>query len=366
MASTPRPRLTFACELDSARLTALFSDTTVIPALRELGASIALMLSDLSVERAAVVRQLNAAGIPVVAIPLVSLEEGYYFTADNADRATARFEEWKAWTAEHKLVWARVGLDIEPEARFYLQLMDNPWGLLPMLFSRVRDKQRPLRARAAYAELVERIHRDGYTVENYQFPLLADERWAGSTLLQRLFGLVDVRTDDEVWMLYTSVLPGIGSGLLWSYAPEAQAVAVGSTGGGPDIPGHPTVPALNWDAFARDLRLARRWCDDLYIHSLEGCVRQVFLSQLRTFEWDQAVAPPTTAWLAARLRDILRGCLWASAHPRRVLAITGAVAVPAVLAAQRAAARLAEDSTVRRAMFSHCHWVARHEYLPAN
>jgi hypothetical protein len=35
----------------------------------------------------------------VVAIPLVPVEEGYYFTADNAPRATQRDDEWKAWTA---------------------------------------------------------------------------------------------------------------------------------------------------------------------------------------------------------------------------------------------------------------------------
>lgn len=58
-------------------------------------------------------------------------------------------------------------------------------------------------------------------------------------------------------MLYTSVLPVVGPGLLWIYAAEAEAVGVGSTGGGPDIPGHPQVPALDWDAFSRDLRLAR-------------------------------------------------------------------------------------------------------------
>lgn len=317
----PRPSLTFACELDPARLTALFSDAAVIADLQALGAHVALMLSDLSPERAAVVRQLNAADIPVVAIPLVPFEEGYYFTADNAPRAFARYDDWMSWTAQHSLVWAGVGLDIEPEARFYQQIMDNPWGLLPLLLPRLRDRERPRRAQSAYAALVERIHADGYRVENYQFPLIADERRAGSTLLQRLMGLVDVRTDREVWMLYTSVLPGIGPGLLWSYGPEAQTIAVGSTGGGPDIPGHPQVPALEWDELARDLRLARHWSDDLYIHSLEGCVRQGFLPQLRSFDWDQAAPPPRTAWLAARLRAILDGLLWTNAHPWRVLGV---------------------------------------------
>jgi hypothetical protein len=230
------PRLTFACELDAARLTALVADPTVLTDLQALGARVALMLSDFSPARAAVVRQLTAAGIPVVAIPLVSSEEGYYFTADNAPRAVERYEQWKAWTAEYDLVWDGVGLDIEPDARFYLQIMENPWGLLPMLLPRLLGTAPVRRARAAYSALIDRIRADGRRVENYQFPVLADERWARSTLLQRLLGLVDIKTDREVWMLYTSVFPGIGPGILWSYAPEAPAIGVGSTGGGAGYP----------------------------------------------------------------------------------------------------------------------------------
>jgi hypothetical protein len=314
--------LTFACELDPARLTALFTDPAVIADLQALGAHVALMLSDLSPERAAVVRQLNAAGVPVVAIPLVPADEGYYFTADNTERAARRYEEWTAWTAHHALAWAGVGLDIEPDARVYQQIMANPWGLAPLLLPRLRDREQPQRARAAYTALVERIQRDGYRVENYQFPLIADERWAGSTLLQRLLGLVDVKTDREVWMLYTSVFPGrLGPGLLWGYAPQAPAIGVGSTGGGPDIPGHPEVAALDWEALSRDLRLALSWCDDLLIHSLEGCVRQGFLARLRSFDWEPAASPPEMATLAAGLRHGLRVVLWASAHPWHLLSL---------------------------------------------
>jgi hypothetical protein len=63
-----RPRLTFACELDAARLTALFANGSVLEDLRALDGRVALMLSDFSEARAAVVRQLNAAAIPVIAI----------------------------------------------------------------------------------------------------------------------------------------------------------------------------------------------------------------------------------------------------------------------------------------------------------
>jgi hypothetical protein len=303
----------------------LFADGSVVVQLQTLEAGVALMLSDLSSERAAVIKQLNHAGIPVVAVPLVPVEAGYHFTVDNAPLAAARYDEWKTWSSHHGLVWAGVGLDIEPDARFYQQLIDNPWRLLPMLLPRLGAGQRVRRARADYQALIARIRSDGYTVENYQFPLIADERWAGSTLLQRLLGLVDVRTDREVWMLYSSVLGRIGPGLLWVYASEAEAAGIGSTGGGPDIPGHPKVPASSWDAFARDLHLASSWCNDLLIHSLEGCVEQGFLPRLGAFKWDLPVAPPNSARAAAALRGGLRGILLASVHPWRVLAAVVAI-----------------------------------------
>lgn len=318
MTSSP-PQLSFACELDTGRLTQLFADGSVIADLRALDARVLMMISDFSTQRAGVVRQLNEAAIPLVGIPLFPESDGYYLTVANAGRAAERYEQWKTWSAEHGLRWDRVGLDIEPDADFYKQIMDNPRRLPAMLLPRLRDHERPERARQSYAALVARIHQDGWEVENYQFPLIADERKTKATLLQRLLGLVDVRTDLEVWMLYTSFLRTLGPGLLWSYGPEADAIAVGSTGGGPDIEGHPQVPALSWDEFARDLRLAAHFTDQVCVHSLEGCVWQGFLTRLRSFEWSGA-APPGTAWAGTTLRRFLQAMLWASVHP---IAATG-------------------------------------------
>jgi hypothetical protein len=320
----PPARLTFACELDRARLAGLFADPSVIDDLLALNARVALMCSDFSDERAGVVRRLNAAGVPVVGIPLLPLAEGYYFTADNADRAAGSYQEFAAWTRRQQLAWDGVGLDIEPDARIFLQIMENPWGLGPMLARRLVDRARPARSKAAYQGLVERIRADGWRVDSYQFPLIADERRAGSTVLQRL-ALVDVATDREVWMLYSSFLRALGPGLIWAYSPEAAAVAVGTTGGGPDIPGSPQMPALAWEELAEDLRLARHFCDQILIHSLEGCVWQGFLPRLRSFEWADVAGPPDGARAAAALRKSLRVTLWASAHPWLVLGSTAAV-----------------------------------------
>ena len=316
-----RPNLTFACELDATRLTELFADASVIDDLQALGARVMIMVSDLSAERAHVIRRLNQAGIPLVGIPLFPVEEGYYFTVDNAARAAQRYQQWKQWTAEHGLVWEQVGLDLEPEAQFYLQLMANPWGVVPILASRLRDQERVARARKAYAALVDQIHADRWPVENYQFPFIADERRTGSTLLQRLMGLVDVHTDREVWMQYTSFVGSLGPGILWSYGPESDAIAVGTTGGGPDVPGHPQFTPLRWEELTRDLRLARRWTDQLYIHSLEGCVWNGYLTRLRNLDWAPASTPPPTAPIAGLLRVGLRGLLRTSVHPWRTAGV---------------------------------------------
>jgi len=324
----PPPQLTFACELRSVRLADLFADSAVIDDLRALDARVALMCSDFSDQRASVVRRLNAAGVPVVGIPLLPLAEGYYFTTDNADRAAGSYQEFTAWTRHHELAWDGVGLDIEPDGRIFVQIKDGPWGLVPMLAPRLLDQARPARARAAYQELVEQIRADGWPVENYQFPLIADKRQAGSTLLQRL-ALVDVATDREVWMLYTSFLRPLGPGLIWAYGPQAHAIAVGTTGGGPDIPGSPQMPTLTWEQLAADLRLARHFCDQILIHSLEGCVWQGFLPRLRSFEWADVDGPPDGARAAAALRRSLQAALWACAHPWPLLGITAASACAA-------------------------------------
>ncbi len=126
-------------------------------------------------------------------------------------------------------------------------------------------------------------------------------------------------------MIYSSFMRALGPGLIWSYGPEAAAIGVGTTGGGPDIPGSPQMPSLSWEELARDLRLARHWCDQILIHSLEGCVWHGYLGRLRGFDWTEIAAPPHAMWTAAALRRSLRAVLRATAHPQVML--TSALAV---------------------------------------
>lgn len=315
------PRLTFACELPADALQALFAEPAVVADLAALKAGVSLGILDLSPERADVVRRLNDAGVPVVAWQLLPRDQGYWFNLNNAPQAAARYADFKAWTAEHGLRWDGVGVDIEPDMREVQRLIADKRLILPTLLRHALDRERLRRAQVMYGALFTQMRLDGYRVDSYHIPIIVDERRAGSTLLQRIAGLVDLPADREVLMLYSSFLRPYGAGALWSYAPEAQSIAVGSTGGGVDVGGVDQIPPLSWEEFSRDLRLARRWCDDLFVFSLEGCVRQGFLARLKALDWDEPVAPPLEmAMRVDAVRQAARALLWASARPSLILA----------------------------------------------
>jgi len=309
------PRLSFFCELGAAPLQALFEDPAVTEHLVALGATVSLGLLDFSSERAAVVRRLSQAGIPVVAWQLLPAEQGYWFNQDNAPQADARYSAFREWTAEHGLRWDGVGLDIEPDIHELQRLLAGGWRRLPALLPRLEHHERLRQAQAAYGALVARIRADDHRVDTYQLPFIVDERRAGSTLLQRLVGVVDLPADREVLMLYSSFLRPHGAGALSSYGAQARSIAVGSTGGGVELPGLIEVPPLTWDELTRDLRLARQLSEELHIFSLEGCVRQGFLPRLRTFDWEAAVEQPRAA---ARRVSLVR---WAASGVLRLSAL---------------------------------------------
>jgi hypothetical protein len=313
------PHLTFACELEREPLAELFADPEVGRHLLALSATVSLALLDLSEERAAVVRRLNEAGIPVVAWLLLPKEQGYWFNADNWPEAVASYVAFQHWTTEHDLRWAGVGLDFEPDINEMRMLQTGKIGpLVPVTLRRLFDGERVRRAQLAYAMLAAQIRADGYPVETYQFSSIVDERKAGSTLLQRVFSIVDVPADREVLMLYSSFMRSLAPANLWLYGPDAGGIGVGSTGGG--VEGPDAIAPLTWDELARDLRLACRVGDHLFIFSLEGCVRQGFLARLAAFDWDGPVeAPVETARRLDWSRRGMRGILWASAHPAIVL-----------------------------------------------
>jgi hypothetical protein len=333
-----RPVLTFACELPADSLVDLFDDEAVIDHLAALEAKVSLGILELSPERATVVQKLNAAGVPVVAWLLLPKSQGYWFNADNGPQAVARYAAFQLWTAEHGLVWDGIGVDIEPDIQVVESLVTgNAAKVLPRLLRNAFDRARVARAQAIYATLITQMGLDGYCVESYQFPFIVDERMAGSQLLQRLLGVVDVPADREVLMVYTSFMRSAGPGLLWSYGRDAPVfgggVAVGSTGGGVEIDQPPT---LTWIELVRDLRLAHQWGDEIFVFSLEGCVERDYLRRLGELDWDVSInLPLRQARRVDVVRRAARGLLWASARPSVVLSGLALVVALACIARRR-------------------------------
>jgi len=336
------PRLSFFCELGSAELARLFADERIIRHLLSLRATVTLGLVDLSPERARVVRRLNAAGVPVAAWLLLPEEGGYWCNAHNADEAWERYGDFVAWTRAHRLRWERVGIDIEPNIDEVRAVRRTPLALiraLPRIFRCVAQN------RERYQGLVRRIHQDGYPVDAYVFPFIHTEREAGTEVLQRITGMIDLRVDREIVMLYTSFARPHGHGFLDFYARHFPAVAVGVTGGGVEE-GLDPPPPLTWNELARDLRLARRHTDDIHVFSLEGCVEQGFLERLVGFDWGVPVEAGEAAERAATLTRRMRIALRALDRPHVAsLAAMAAIAVPLGLLALagRAFRKAADD-----------------------
>lgn len=328
------PDLTFACELEPEPLRKLFDSPEVVPFLREMKATVALGMLDLSDARAQIVRDLNDAGVPVTAWLLLPKDQGYWFNLDNHPQAVARYEQFHAWSSAHGLRWARIGLDIEPDIRALKELSANRVGRFLRMFSHIFDNLRLMRGSRAYHGLVEQIHADGYEVETYQFPFIVDERMAKSSLLQRITGLVDLpEADREVLMLYSSFLRPWGQGVLWSYAPNAASIGVGSTGGGVELEGALSTRPLNWMELQTDLLLARRHTENIFIFSLEGCVEQKFLPMLRDMDWQGEINLPILyAQRTDSYRKIVRRVMWLFSKPAWLLfalalVISGIVAI---------------------------------------
>jgi len=183
------------------------------------------------------------------------------------------------------------------------------------------DSQRIKKAESEYTALITQMHLNGYIVESYQFPLIADERKAHSDLIRKVCGILDLGVDREVFMLYSSFAPALGAGMITSYAPDTHAIALGSTGGGVEIEGQGELAAMDWPALKRDLLLASHSTDNLYIFSLEGCLRQGYLEKLAHINWEETEAVPLQQTRNMGLfRMALQSVAWIASHPLWVIA----------------------------------------------
>lgn len=310
------PSITFFCELEPERLERLFSDGKVIKSLTQLNANLSLGLLDFSAKRAEVIKKLNKAGIPVTAWILLPKEQGYWTSLDTIDETVERYQQFKTWVAKNKLSFSTIGLDIEPRLETVTGLGLKPLKQAPALMGRLFKGDQTISYEVTARALIQTIRADGYAVETYQFPTVIDERAAHSNVLAKTLGLSTIRADREVLMLYSSFFPKYSDSILWSYAQQAQAIGLGSTGGGVELTGMPPLKMLRWIDLKRDLLLASQRVNHIYIFSLEGCVEQNFMQRLLDLDWNTPIIPPgRSASGITLLRKTGQGLLWVLSHP---------------------------------------------------
>jgi len=317
---TQTPNLTFFCEVPAEQLKTLFANGQVLKQLKLLHANLSLGLLDFSAERAAVVKQLTRAGIPVTAWLLLPKGKGYWTSLDSVAETVHVYAAFKTWTAQNKLQWAAVGLDIEPRIE-RLKLFSKTWveevpKLVGCLFSRKYYANREHELSA----LINHIRLDGYAVETYNFPFVIEERKADSRILSRSLGTPPLEADREVLMLYSSFFAKNGDAILWSYAHQAQGIGLGSTGGGVELENGEPLRTMHWLDLRRDLLIAKTFTQHIYIFSLEGCVQNGFLEPLTQFDWNgNAEVPAKTGQQVDLIRRSVQSLLWFFSHLSQVL-----------------------------------------------
>jgi hypothetical protein len=307
MGAPDRPRLIFFTELEGDDLLVLLRRPGLLDWLVAERCGVALSVARLDEARARAARLLNARGVPLIAWLLLPPEAGFAFNLQNYPQAITHYRAFRAWALEHELDFEAVGLEIEAPPD---EDPRNPrWGL--------REAARRLwlagenvlypSACAAYTEMIGAIRHDGYEAHTFQMPFVADDRRAGTTVVQRALDIMDLPADVDVLMC-SSCVPSdrfdndLGGALIASYGPSADAIGVGSAGEDDDA-GEVAV-RLPWQALRRDLLLAAHYTDTIYLFSLEDCAERGLLAKIAELDWDTPARP------AAGKRALVSGLRW--------------------------------------------------------
>ncbi len=228
------PHLSFFCELPAAEFKALLDHRDVLAQLKEMQASVRVGLHDFSPLRAETIRKLNREGIPVAAWLLLPEPDGYWFSLNNGNKAAARYAEFQKWSRDNHLVWEAVGLDLEPDINDLQMMKDHTAKLAGRMYTRLFANDAYASGQKEYAAVLSAMHGDGYTVESYVLPVVLDDRAAKTSSIQKAVGVLDLRTDREVPMLYSSFN---SPAAIVVYHEASKPIAIGSTGGGVAIGG---------------------------------------------------------------------------------------------------------------------------------
>jgi hypothetical protein len=282
-----KPKISFFIELKGTELQKLFADTTLFAQLKELNSTLRIGILDFSPEFTSTIIKLNEAGIPVIAWLLLPEEDGYWFNMKNGEKAKSRYEDFKKWTATNNLKWRGVGIDLELDFNDAKLMVKHPLKIAWKAYKRLYDNKSLGEGRSIYNSLTDRIQADGYYLESYVISMIYDERIAGTTSFQKLLGLIDIKTPNEIPMLYTSVMGN--PSILSAYNQKGQPIALGIVGGGVVIEGIQPKRLL-WEELERDLLLSNQYSNEVIIFCLEATKSNGWMSNIANVNFTQTPA----------------------------------------------------------------------------
>lgn len=313
---TYRPELTYIYDYPATALAEHLSDTAVAH-LAVHQRRVCLSIRDVSALRAECVRALNRAQVPVVAwLTRDEAEPQRFYRFSDAVAIEERYHAFQAWSLQHGLKWAALGLEIEPDLHDAVHFDGEPHIDTNALIRRVAEHWHIESATAQFQALFAQMRADGHTVELYELPFVRDDRVSGSTLARRLLGLPNVNADQSVVRLYSSMTRPYGSGLIANYAPEFGAVAIG------DLHADGLHQPLAVAELMRDLaHVAACRVPRIYIAGLSVAQMPEVATQVEDGAWLRATVPALddNQQRVSRMRAGLRALLWAGARPAVLL-----------------------------------------------
>jgi hypothetical protein len=338
-----RPRLILSTDLAGEDLLAILRVPGLLVFLATHDYGVALSLAQLDDTIVAAVRLLNQYGVAAIACLRLAPAEGFTFNLQNYPLALGCYQDFHTWAYQNGLRFEAIGLSIEPPLQDVAEARQGRARALVRRFWLAHENILYPSAQAAYSELIVVMHLDGYEVHTFQMPVIADDRRAGTTQIQRALDIIDLPADLNVLMC-SSIVPiellgdDLGGALIASYGAHADAIGIGSI----DESDPPTVDspqpegsawqsqrgekrsALPWPALRRDLLLAAQYTDTIYMHSLEDCVARELLPKIAVLEWDAPTrAKPSRRILIVLLRGLLFSTLVAGRFGRTTLAWGG-------------------------------------------
>src|SRR6185436_3682272 len=200
------PRIILSTELAGEELRAALSGPGLLDLLAANSYGVALPLAQLDDAAAVVARLLNQHGVAAIACLRLSPEEGFTFNLQNYPLALGCYQDFHTWAGRHGLRFEAIGMSIEPPLQDVAEARQRTGAALARRFWMARENILYPSAYAAYSELVVVMHLDGYEVHTFQMPVIADDRRAGTTLIQRALDIVDLAADLDVLMC-SSIVP---------------------------------------------------------------------------------------------------------------------------------------------------------------